>query len=273
MPAAEDRLALASASQVALETDVEVKAAPARGASLFSGVANLANSILGTGLLALPGAFRDAGMVFGLVFATLSALLGILSLHLLSQSSAVVGRPSTIYSVCEAALPRFSILVDGAIVVGSTLGAAGYQIVAGDSLTHVFAGTPRWAWTLASAALVAPLSVLRRIDMLRFTSTLALLCLLYIALVVVLFFVPTAGVPELTPVCNASTAACPPVARAFGEPVATVRALATFTSAYTCQQNLPTVGPRRASAGPAFSRRAARAPVYPTGYLSARSGS
>ena len=84
-----------------------------RGASLKSSILNLSNTILGTGLLALPAAFKHAGIVLGLFMVFSSSFLAGLSLFLLSEAAGLSGSKSTatFYSVCEAALPRLSLLV------------------------------------------------------------------------------------------------------------------------------------------------------------------
>ena len=54
---------------------------------MMSSVVNLAHTVLGTGVLALPRAIADAGMALGLVFLILGAALGALSNFLLGVSS------------------------------------------------------------------------------------------------------------------------------------------------------------------------------------------
>ena len=57
-------------------------------ASIASCIFNLANTVLGAGMLALPGAFADAGLVTGLVLAGLAGGLNIFTLQLISACAA-----------------------------------------------------------------------------------------------------------------------------------------------------------------------------------------
>ena len=51
------------------------------GASLSSSIFNLANTIMGSGLLTLPSAFSEAGLFVGLVMAVVAAALNVFTLH------------------------------------------------------------------------------------------------------------------------------------------------------------------------------------------------
>ena len=59
---------------------------------------------MGTGMLALPIAFSQAGLAIGLFYVVLMALLMMLSLHMLLETRVALGAP-TFTSACEATLP------------------------------------------------------------------------------------------------------------------------------------------------------------------------
>ncbi len=135
---------------------------PPRGASMFSATINLANSILGAGTLAIPYAFAGSGVASGLIFALLTAFLSVLSLPLLLLGAELTGRPASLYSVCGAAWPGLSLLVDACVCYGGTIGASTYLIIATDSLEKVFGGS-RAVWTLLAVLTAAPLALLRHV--------------------------------------------------------------------------------------------------------------
>ena len=210
------------------------------GATIMSSVVNLANVIMGVGILALPLAFSEAGWVLGSLLGLGSAALGVLSLHLLGESARRANAKS-FYAVCEASIPRFGIVIDVAVVVNSLLVCTSYLIVATDSLERI-TGTGhdvRKVWTGVSALLVMPLVLLRRQDALKFTSFLAVIVLLFITLLAFLFALPTSGA-TLSPCKNGGPTPCEGAAiEALGtDPLAVVRAFLTFVSAFKCQQNL-----------------------------------
>ena len=72
------------------------------GASVGSGVLNMSNTILGAGMLALPHALAQSGLLVGLLLLALFAALSLLGLHLLSAAADLAGRPSSFYAVVRA---------------------------------------------------------------------------------------------------------------------------------------------------------------------------
>ena len=157
------------------------------GASIASSVLNLANTIMGTGILALPYALAGSGVMLGVVFLFLSATFGGLSLHLLAQSAHTSGRPATFRTVCDAAYPRLSVIVDLIVVMNGFLACLSFLIVASDSFSKlIVGGPPRQVWTLIALACVTPLCLLRRFDALKFTSALSMVMLFFISLLAAL---------------------------------------------------------------------------------------
>ena len=111
-----------------------------RGASIASSTLNLANTIMGTGILGLPFALAGTGYVIGGVFLLVSTAVAMLSLQLLSESARTAGRPATFYSVCEAAYPGLSIAVDIVVILNGSLACLGFLVVAGDSFSKLMVG-------------------------------------------------------------------------------------------------------------------------------------
>ena len=115
-----------SASSASLGQAVEVVAGQA---SVRSSIANLVTITLGTGLLALPAAFADAGMVLGACFTLLCAGMGAFTLGLLAEMRHKVPPPASYASVSEAALPGFGALVTDILVASNGIGACiTYQV-------------------------------------------------------------------------------------------------------------------------------------------------
>ena len=236
---------------------------PNKGASLIASTFNLANTIMGSGLLTLPSAFSTSGLGVGLVMAVAAAALNVLTLHQLSSAAAMRGVPprATIGELAEVAMPGWGGLVIDLSISSYGLGVCtGYLIVFTDSLTDIIETQWRAPWTLLAVLLVTPLTLLRTLDALRYTSTMAIITILAAAIVIVTFATTPSlgacdGFEAHTVTCHVSLAGleaggdpprspCPGEVRlATAQPSDILRALAKFVLAYGCQQNiLPIVG-------------------------------
>lgn len=214
------------------------KVEPAQGASLQSSIVNMANTIMGVGLLALPRAFAHSGIVWGLLLTTFAALLNVFTCHLIAECQSLIGRPSTFRQMADRAVPYFSIVIDLSVLILTIGTSCSYLIVATDCFQYA-AGTPqRWIWTLLSLAIVAPLSFLRSMDSLKFSSLAAVLILLCLTGVILLFAVHAPNAP-LIDACggpDAHNASCPPgPVEAARPPVSTLSAFSSLSLAFSCQ--------------------------------------
>ena len=170
--------------------------APGGAASISSCVYNLTNTIIGSGVLALPAAFATCGSALGSGLLLVFALFSAHGLHLLSLSAQIVAEGSgtaSFRAVASAAAPRFATFVDLAVVIKCFGVACSYLIVVGDSLPIVaqralpdvaFAAR-REPWILFAALVVTPLALKRKLDNLRLVSAASLVCCAGIALLVV----------------------------------------------------------------------------------------
>lgn len=222
------------------------------GASLSSSIFNLANTIMGSGLLTLPSAFSEAGLFVGLVMAVVAAALNVFTLHCLARASKsrLVPAGASIGVVAEVALPGIGgLVIDVAVALYGFGVCTGYLIVSTDSLVDVTGVRQRWLWTCLSALIVTPLTLLSSLDALRFTSTLAILALLTVTLVVLVFYAASEplgacdGYAAATVSCVPADAppveACPGQIEPLSRPmVPTLRALSKFVLAFGCQQNI-----------------------------------
>ena len=235
-------------------------AAPAGRASLQSCIINLTNTCMGTGILALPYAFRVAGLTAGSLLCVASAAMGVLSLRFLDLAASAYGiKQPTFYKLCEAAYPGAGLVIDVAVVVNCFGTAASYLIVATDSFSEGLSGLrlERWAWTCLSVLIVAPLCYLRSMHALRHSSLLSVCVLLGIVALVLAFAV----VPGLEPCGEGQPAAScrGGVERLSGPPLRVFLTLPIFISAFTCQQNVRA----HTRGAPATIRRTRRPPPPP----------
>eukprot|EP00966_Prymnesium_polylepis_P242424 5606211-Prymnesium_polylepis.2 len=140
-----------------------------RGATIRSGVLNLANTILGAGMLGLPHAFAQCGVAMGLLMLLCFAFFSAVGLYLLSAAADIVGRPASFRAVAEKALPGSGLLIDAAIAIKCFGVATSYLIVVGDSIPLTMPATApallreRRFWSACAAVGVAPLVFLRKV--------------------------------------------------------------------------------------------------------------
>lgn len=66
------------------------------GASLWSAVSNMSNSILGAGIIGLPYAVRSAGFVLGAILICLLGYMTDWTIRLIAINSKLTGRPDYI---------------------------------------------------------------------------------------------------------------------------------------------------------------------------------
>lgn len=163
-------------------------------ASILSSSFNLANTVLGAGILTLPYNLMNCGWFLGIFFLALVGVSSALSFYLLT----IAGNATEMYQYRDIARalyrPWFSQLV-AVMVAIYTLGTIGsYSIVLRDNMFWWAEDTPANAsnkrgmlWAMV-CFIVFPLSLLPRIDFLNFTSLVAIASILYIIFVVIGFF-------------------------------------------------------------------------------------
>ncbi|KAJ2353717.1 hypothetical protein IWW50_004075 [Coemansia erecta] len=168
---------------------------------------NLVNTIIGSGILALPYALKEAGFYFGIFVMVLVSLLIYFSLNTLVYSGRRVG----LYkyeSVSEAALGRFGHhLLSFALAVNSIGSCISYLIIVGDTATsvtqHVFgqnALTSRQAIiSCAAIGFTLPLLFFRSLEPLVKPSVISTLCLPFIVAIVAIRGPAYHTVPEPVP--------------------------------------------------------------------------
>mmetsp|Transcript_19958 Transcript_19958/g.29877 ORF Transcript_19958/g.29877 Transcript_19958/m.29877 type:complete len:446 (+) Transcript_19958:37-1374(+) len=212
-------------------------------ATLFSCIMNLSNTILGAGMLGLPHAFAVSGWSLGIFFLLFFASVGAFGLHLLATISVdhfSEKRDATFYSVAQKAFSKGALVIDVAVAIKCFGVATAYLIVIGDLLPQAFKDMGasgvitdrRLHITALMVCVIAPLCSLKKLDALRFTSTMSVGFVAFTVLVIFLFAV----VPDLEPDDDD-----------VGETKTTVftrktlKTLPIFIFGYTCHQNIFTV--------------------------------
>ena len=124
---------------------------------------------MGTGILALPAGMATAGLVPGLAILVLTAAMGGFALFCLGRAQLKLGTHRQSFTTLgDTVRPRFSVVVELAVICNCLGSAIGYLIVATDNLLSIF-GTPggsslvdsRRLWTAVSVGIAAPISLLK----------------------------------------------------------------------------------------------------------------
>ncbi|KLT40672.1 hypothetical protein CC85DRAFT_263434, partial [Cutaneotrichosporon oleaginosum] len=182
------------------------------GASVLSSFSNLANTIIGSGALAFPSAFASMGLIPGIVSCLFSACTAMFGLWCLSRCAELVGkkpgdegRKASFNEVARLAFGKGWVmrLFDLAIAIKCFGVSVSYLIICKTLLpqvcktfAHIFKTTidpdsmllsPTF-WLLLTVPIIVPLSFMRTLDSLRFTSQIALSSVLYMVIVVVCWY-------------------------------------------------------------------------------------
>jgi len=219
---------------------------PVEGVSSSSArcIANLANTIVGSGMLALPHAFSEAGFVLGSIFLCLFATASAFGLHLLSCCALHLGKPCSFRRVTSVALPdTVGWIVDATVALKCFGVATSYLIVVGDSLPDVATGldpdvSPFWTnrhlWVTVGLAIIAPLCFFESMDKLAFTSMLSLGFVAFLTGMVLLFALD----PDMNACSGDDDTPCHGEKEMVVMDMDTVRVLTVFIFGFTCQQNV-----------------------------------
>lgn len=221
-------------------------------ATVISCSINLTNTIVGAGMLGLPGAFGGTGWLAGLFLIVISASFSAHGLVLMSKAAQAAGLPSSFYSVALAAVPQYTVLIDFAVALKCFGVATGYLITIGDcmvdALDHILLnGDPenderfiirlllsRHFWVAGAVLAVLPFSFKKTLDELKQASAAALVFVFMLAGGIVAY---ASGVADPCEGFNDMN-------NCRGEVVAVTNAssmiskLPIFIFAFTCQQNI-----------------------------------
>ncbi|KAI0343286.1 vacuolar amino acid transporter 5 [Trametopsis cervina] len=183
-------------------------------ATLQSSVGNLANTIIGSGMLTFPLALAASGIIPGMITCLFSGGVAVFGLYLLSLCAVKAPhRRASFFAVAELTFPRAAVFFDAAIAIKCFGVSISYLIIIKSLMPNVVAALyhdltsettnpPEWAlsgrvWITILMAILIPLSFLRKLDSLRHTSYIALFSVAYLVVIVVsCYFFPIKGTQE-----------------------------------------------------------------------------
>ncbi|VDB94265.1 unnamed protein product [Peniophora sp. CBMAI 1063] len=181
-------------------------------ATLTSSVSNLANTIIGSGMLTFPRALASAGIIPGIITCLFSGGVAAFGLHLLSICARhAPHRRASFFAVAELTFPRAAVFFDAAIAIKCFGVSISYLIIIKSlvpsvvqSLYHDIghgAVPPEWTlngriWITLLMFILVPLCFMRHLHSLRHTSYVALFSVAYLVLIViVVYFHPLENMP------------------------------------------------------------------------------
>ncbi|KAI5796285.1 transmembrane amino acid transporter protein-domain-containing protein [Peziza echinospora] len=163
-------------------------------ASWTSCVINLLNTIVGAGVLAMPGAMSKFGMTLGIFVILFSGFTSGFGLYLQSRCARFTERGNaSFFSLSQLTYPNAAVVFDGAIAIKCFGVGVSYLIIIGNLMPLVVRGLltdasgvllERQFWITAFMIIVIPLSFLRRLDSLKYTSFIALVSIGYLVIIV-----------------------------------------------------------------------------------------
>lgn len=166
-----------------------------KGATSVSAIVNTVNTIIGSGILVLPYAFRTDSILLGsliIIFAGLANGLGMILQG--ASSKFLIKGSATFFSVCKITYPRLSLLFDFAIFLQCFGVNISYLVLTGDllPLVYTFEGWDKYSmkvfYILLSSLLIIPLCLMKKIDSLKYASIIALSAIVYICLLIYGYF-------------------------------------------------------------------------------------
>ncbi len=211
-------------------------------ASWISSVINLVNTIVGAGVLAMPLAMSHMGIILGTIVILWAGVTAGFGLYLQTRCARYLERGSaSFFALSQITYPNAAVFFDAAIAIKCFGVGVSYLIIIGDLMPGVVRGfsddeglvpflVDRHFWVTAFMLVVIPLSFLRRLDSLKYTSVIALISIGYLVILVVYHFAArdTFEGTHRPPVRVGQWAGIVPTLSSF--PV--------IVFAYTCHQNM-----------------------------------
>ncbi|KAK3067864.1 hypothetical protein LTR53_014996 [Teratosphaeriaceae sp. CCFEE 6253] len=240
-PTAADHASRASsrASQSRRQPHAKKQAGIAGSASWISSVINLVNTIVGAGVLAMPHALSNMGIVLGTLVILWAGVTAGFGLYLQTRCARYLDRgAASFFALSQITYPNAAVLFDAAIAIKCFGVGVSYLIIIGDLMPGVVRGfgepgnavylVDRHFWVTTFMLIVIPLSFLRRLDSLKYTSVVALVSIAYLVVLVVYHFASGDTVAERGAINVIK----------WQGPIATLGSFPVIVFAYTCHQNM-----------------------------------
>lgn len=183
-----------SDSEVSFMSDISDQfVVPFEGtASVFSSSINLINTISGAGLLALPYTIMRSGWLMGLFSMTFVIIIGSISFYLLSFISDAL-QVFNYGAIAQKLYNRHAGNLVNILIIVLTLGLLmAFTVLIRENM-FFFSMTPELEWAAQLSLIVVslvgilPLSLLRNLNSLWFTSLLSIACLAYFTIMILSF--------------------------------------------------------------------------------------
>ncbi|OJD21229.1 hypothetical protein ACJ73_07433 [Blastomyces percursus] len=210
-------------------------------ATWLSSVINLLNTIVGAGALAMPSALARMGITLGVLIIVWSGLTAGFGLYLQSLCAQYLDHgAASFFALSQITYPNAAVIFDAAIAIKCFGVGVSYLIIIGDLMPGVVEGfgvdaagmdflLDRHFWVTAFMLLVViPLSFLRRLDSLKYTSIIALTSIGYLLVLVVAHFIKGDTMAERGPINYFK----------WQSAVSALSAFPVMVFAYTCHQNM-----------------------------------
>lgn len=167
-----------------------------KGSSIISSSISLVKTIIGAGLLSIPYAYSTDGTIVGTIIILVAALTSGYGLFLQGYVARYVTPGyATFFNLCSITYPSLSVVFDIAIAVQCFGCAVSYLILIGDLMPTIVANVPyvaednyRTFWIVVSMAACVPLSFLKNLASLKYTSVLGLVAIMYMCMLVVIHY-------------------------------------------------------------------------------------
>ncbi|KAH3760793.1 amino acid transporter [Pelomyxa schiedti] len=214
-------------------------------------VVNLAKTMVGAGILSLPYAMSNTGLLLGSLLIVTFACLSLFGLLLLIRCANIVetrlrfrGMQKTIkdgiffYTIADEVAPVSVLFINIALTIKTFGNCCSYLIILGQLLPEVLqqfteAGPTvvytRYLWITLAMGVLGPISFIRKLDHLKFTSTLGLFSVCYVVLLAVGFYIKGEGIVSVDQVNLVNIS------------LKTADVLPIFVFAFTCHHNIFTV--------------------------------
>lgn len=217
-----------------------------RGSGMFMTVMNLVNTVIGSGILALPSSAAKVGWVLAIILMVVSAAITWVGLNYLTNVARKMGGDKTSFGAASTATYKWLVIIVDLCVFVLCFGISiAYLGIASGSLSlsvaqfapelpkgHVLEAT--WLWMLVAWVIAAALASLKSVEFLAYTSAGAVACVLYTTVIVVLY-----SVGVFDPCQGKDAATCVGEVNAFTPDVSGIlTSIPVFFTAFACAPSL-----------------------------------